>query len=65
MNALHALIIDDEPDIFVNYSNSPLRAHAVSADTATTVKEAKALLVSRDYQLCLTDMKLPDGNGMI
>lgn len=63
MTALHALIIDDEPDI-CELLQLTLARMQVTSDTATTIKEAKALLVSRDYQLCLTDMKLPDGNGI-
>ncbi|RYZ86020.1 MAG: sigma-54-dependent Fis family transcriptional regulator, partial [Moraxellaceae bacterium] len=63
MNSLHALIIDDEPDI-CELLQLTLARMQVTADTTTSIKEAKALLVSRDYQLCLTDMKLPDGNGI-
>jgi two-component system, NtrC family, response regulator PilR len=63
MNSLHALIIDDEPDI-CELLQLTLARMQVTADTAATIKDAKALLVSRDYQLCLTDMKLPDGNGI-
>lgn len=63
MISLHALIIDDEPDI-CELLQLTLSRMQVSSDVALSVKEAKALLVSRDYQLCLTDMKLPDGNGI-
>ncbi|MEY4590482.1 MAG: hypothetical protein RL497_2558 [Pseudomonadota bacterium] len=63
MNPLHALIIDDEPDI-CELLQLTLARMQVTADTAATIKDAKALLVSRDYHLCLTDMKLPDGNGI-
>ena len=35
-----------------------------AADTAASVGEAKRMLGGKQYQLCLTDMRLPDGNGI-
>ncbi len=59
----HALIIDDEPDIRELLEITLMR---MGLDTASagSVKEAKALLQARPYQLCFTDMNLPDGNGI-
>jgi two-component system response regulator PilR (NtrC family) len=36
----------------------------LAADSAATVGEAKRLLAAGQYQLCLTDMRLPDGDGL-
>ncbi len=59
----HALIIDDEPDIRelleITLNRMQLRTHA-----AANVREAKTLLAEHDFDLCLTDMRLPDGNGI-
>jgi two-component system, NtrC family, response regulator PilR len=63
MTSLHALIIDDEPDI-CELLQLTLQRMQVSADTAGSLAQAKQLLEQRHYNLCLTDMKLPDGNGI-
>ena len=63
MNQAHALIIDDEPDILELLSLT-LAQMKVSCTTASTVEEALACLRQRSYDFCLTDMKLPDGDGM-
>jgi two-component system response regulator PilR (NtrC family) len=57
------LIVDDEPDIRelleITLSRMQLEPTAVA-----NVKDAKAILSSQPVDLCLTDMKLPDGNGI-
>lgn len=58
-----ALIIDDEPDILELLSMTLQRMNVVCT-TAETVSKAKELLNEHIYDLCLTDMKLPDGDGM-
>jgi two-component system response regulator PilR (NtrC family) len=58
-----ALIVDDEPDILELVSITCARLGVVAA-TAGSVKEAQALLEQRSFDLCLTDMRLPDGNGI-
>lgn len=63
MSQLHALIIDDEPDI-CELLQITLQRMKVTSDLAHTLKEAKELLTANIYNLCLTDMKLPDGNGI-
>lgn len=63
MNALHALVIDDEPDI-CELLQITLNRMSVTTDVAYNVAQAKRLLSSYTYNLCLTDMKLPDGNGI-
>jgi two-component system, NtrC family, response regulator PilR len=57
------LIVDDEPDIR-ELLEITLGRMQLSTDTAKTVQEAKDKLNSQEFQLCLTDMRLPDGNGL-
>lgn len=57
------LVIDDEPDIR-ELLTITLSRMDIAADTAADVAEAKAQLSINKYNLCLTDMKLPDGNGI-
>ena len=58
-----ALVIDDEPDIRELLALT-LERMAVEAVVAGSVAEGRRLLGSRGFNLCLTDMKLPDGNGL-
>jgi two-component system response regulator PilR (NtrC family) len=59
----HALIVDDEADIRelleITLSRMGLRTNG-----ASTVAEAKLLLSEHDFDLCFTDMRLPDGDGI-
>ena len=57
------LIVDDEADIRELLDLTVARM-GLSADCAATVAEAKKWLDSERYQLCLTDMRLPDGEGL-
>jgi len=57
------LVVDDEPDIR-ELVDLTLSRMGLAADCAGTVAEARALLDSAHYQLCLTDMRLPDGEGL-
>ncbi len=57
------LIVDDEPDILELLSMTITRMK-FEAISATNLKDAKALLESHTFQLCLTDMRLPDGSGL-
>jgi two-component system response regulator PilR (NtrC family) len=58
-----ALVVDDEPDICELLAIT-LDRMGIAADTCGDVICAKDRLSSHDYQLCLTDMKLPDGDGL-
>ncbi|VUD68293.1 Transcriptional regulatory protein ZraR [Thalassocella blandensis] len=58
-----ALIIDDEPDIRELLSIT-LNRMDIEAEVAANVAEARAALESKQFELCLTDMKLPDGSGL-
>ncbi|MDR3298858.1 MAG: sigma-54 dependent transcriptional regulator [Candidatus Accumulibacter sp.] len=57
------LVIDDEEDIR-ELLDMTLARMGLSADCAGTVAEAKQLLQKERYSLCLTDMRLPDGEGL-
>jgi two-component system, NtrC family, response regulator PilR len=57
------LIVDDEADIRELLDLTMARM-GLAADCAASVAEARKLLDEHDYQLCLTDMRLPDGEGL-
>ena len=63
MTKQSVLIVDDEPDIRelldITLSRMGLETHC-----AATLAEAQAKLGEYKPDLCLTDMKLPDGNGI-
>ncbi|GGJ00163.1 type 4 fimbriae expression regulatory protein PilR [Halopseudomonas pertucinogena] len=58
-----ALIIDDEPDI-LELLDMTLGRMNIQTRSATTVAQALELLASQHFDLCLTDMRLPDGEGL-
>lgn len=60
---LTCLVVDDEIDIR-ELLVITLERMDIAADSASTIEEAHALLKQRAYALCLTDMRLPDGNGL-
>ncbi|MCB1959095.1 MAG: sigma-54-dependent Fis family transcriptional regulator [Rhodocyclaceae bacterium] len=57
------LVIDDEEDIRELLEMTLIRM-GLGADSVGTVAEARALLEKNSYRLCLTDMRLPDGDGL-
>src|SRR6266404_3211516 len=57
------LIVDDEPDIR-EVLELTLGRMNLETRTAANVDEAKHLLDEFRFDLCLTDMRLPDGNGI-
>jgi two-component system, NtrC family, response regulator PilR len=62
-NPPHVLLVDDEPDI-LELLELTLRKMGLEVDKAGNVREALAKLAARQYGLCLTDMRLPDGDGL-
>ena len=62
-NSRRVLVIDDEADLrellVITLGRMKLDATAVG-----TVDEARQALAQQDFDLCLTDMNLPDGEGM-
>ena len=63
MNRKSVLIVDDEADIR-ELLVLTLSRMGVDADAMPTIAEAKQALGARPYDLCLTDMRLPDGDGL-
>lgn len=57
------LLVDDEPDI-LELLELTLRKMGLEVDRAGNVREALARLAARRYDLCLTDMRMPDGDGL-
>jgi len=57
------LIIDDELDLreLLKLTLAKMRIATIAVET---VGEAKAELQQQHFDLCLTDMRLPDGNGL-
>jgi len=58
-----ALIIDDEPDIRQLIAMTLTRM-GLEHHSAANLEEARHLLSSYHFDICLTDMRLPDGNGV-
>jgi two-component system, NtrC family, response regulator PilR len=57
------LIVDDEPDIRELLSMT-LEGMDIQPDTAVDLAEARHKLQTADFHFCLTDMRLPDGDGL-
>lgn len=57
------LIVDDEPDLLELVSLTLSRMN-LEARTAADVTSARRLLKAEKFDLCLTDMRLPDGDGL-
>ncbi len=57
------LVVDDEADIRELLSMTLTRM-GLDVDAAGTGFDAEQLLQKHRYDLCLTDMRLPDGNGL-
>lgn len=57
------LIVDDETDIR-ELLDMTLARMGLECDCAASVAAAKQLLQEKPYQLCLTDMRMPDGDGL-
>ena len=59
----NVLIVDDEADILELLELTLLRM-GLEVERAEDLASATKLLQSRHYDLCLTDMRLPDGDGL-
>lgn len=57
------LLVDDEPDL-LDLMELTLTKMGLETDRATSVAEAQAKLSTARYDLCLTDMRLTDGEGL-
>ena len=58
-----ALIVDDEPDI-LELLEITLNRMAIDTCRAENIAAARRFLQQQSFDLCLTDMRLPDGNGL-
>ena len=58
-----ALIVDDEPDIR-ELLELTLGRMNISTQSAATLKAARTMASEINFDLCLTDMRLPDGDGL-
>jgi two-component system response regulator PilR (NtrC family) len=63
MNKSQALVVDDEPDI-CELIKITLSKMDVDAKIAPDLHTAKDQLAQQHFALCLTDMRLPDGDGI-
>ncbi len=64
MTQMRALVVDDEPDLR-ELLDITLSRMGLEVDTAEDLAAARRCLSANpDYALCLTDMRLPDGNGL-
>jgi two-component system response regulator PilR (NtrC family) len=57
------LVVDDEPDL-VELVSLTLSRMQLATQSAGDVATARKLLKSQKFDLCLTDMRLPDGDGL-
>ncbi len=57
------LVVDDEPDL-VELVALTLSRMQLATQSAGNVASAMQLLKSQHFDLCLTDMRLPDGDGL-
>jgi len=63
MPSIRALIVDDEPDI-CQLAEITLNRMNIDTLSAYNLQDARQLLQENEFNLCLTDMNLPDGNGI-
>jgi two-component system response regulator PilR (NtrC family) len=63
MNTHLALIVDDEPDI-CELLELTFGRMGIDTRSAADLEQARALIEKEQFDICLTDMRLPDGNGI-
>jgi len=63
MSQATVLLVDDEPDILQLLEITLARMN-LATRSARSLAEARQLLEESTPDLCLTDMRLPDGNGL-
>lgn len=63
MSKQQVLIVDDEPDIRELLSLTLTRM-GLDVTAAEDLGAARRALISKPFSFCLTDMRLPDGNGL-
>ena len=63
MHSPIALIVDDEPDIR-ELLQITLKRMDIESHTVESLGAARQLLKQQKFNICLTDMRLPDGDGL-
>ncbi|MBY6203822.1 sigma-54-dependent transcriptional regulator [Halomonas denitrificans] len=63
MSQPRALVVDDEPDLR-ELLDLTLTRMGVEVETAEDLSDARRKLGAGEFDFCLTDMRLPDGNGL-
>ncbi len=63
MSKALCLVVDDEPDL-IELSVITLNQMGIECRTAENLTQAKECLQQESFELCLTDMRLPDGDGI-
>jgi len=63
LRAPRVLVVDDEADL-LELLELTLVGMGLDVDCASDLATARRLLASGRYALCLTDMRLPDGDGL-
>ncbi len=63
MKRPRVLLVDDEPDL-LDLLEMDMARMGLDSERAASVAQAKARLEQRAFDLCLTDMRLPDGIGL-
>jgi DNA-binding NtrC family response regulator len=61
--ASSVMVVDDEPGIRTALRANFLR-HGWRVETASSVREAIRNLEGREFDLVVTDIRMPDGSGM-
>ena len=57
------LVVDDEPDL-IELVSLTLGRMSLNTESAADLVGARGQLAERHFDLCLTDMRLPDGDGL-
>ncbi len=57
------LVVDDEENLR-ELMELTLVGMGLDVDVAADLAQARRLVMEQKYALCLTDMRLPDGNGL-
>ncbi len=63
MRSKKVLIVDDEADLCELIEITLMRM-GITSQSALNITDAKLLLNNETFDLCITDMRLPDGNGI-
>lgn len=63
MSKSTALIVDDEPDI-CTLIQMTLEKMSIKSASVYNLVDAKKQLATKHFDVCLTDLRLPDGNGL-